>query len=122
MSSSPLLSSPPLSSSSNHPPHRPFNPHFISQTTHTLSFPNASDPPPQVLTPTRRQNPTVLSQAAKIFVFIAQALEAETLQGATATRLVAAAKQLVATAGIDANQVLSTLTPETQQTVRSYFG
>jgi len=35
---------------------------------------------------------------------------------------VAAAKQLVATAGIDANQVLSTLTPETQQTVRSYFG
>lgn len=72
--------------------------------------------------PTRRQNPTVLSQAAKIFVFIAQALEAETLQGTTATRLVAAAKQLVATAGIDANHVLSTLSPETQQTVRSYFG
>ncbi|KAI9874587.1 MAG: hypothetical protein M1830_009588 [Pleopsidium flavum] len=69
-----------------------------------------------------QQNPAVLSQAAKIFIFVAQALEAETLQGATTTRIVAAAKQLVANAGIDANQILSTLTPETQQTVRSYFG
>ncbi|KAI9822390.1 MAG: hypothetical protein M1827_000109 [Pycnora praestabilis] len=71
-----------------------------------------------------QQNPAVISQpqAAKSFIFIAQALEAETLQGQTATRIVAAAKQLVAIAGIDLNQILGTLSPETQQTVRAYFG
>ncbi|KAI9829591.1 MAG: hypothetical protein M1819_006096 [Sarea resinae] len=69
-----------------------------------------------------QQNPAVLAQAAKLFIFIAQALEAETLQGATAERVVAAAKQLVTAAGIDAHQILATLSPETQHTVRAYFG
>ena len=50
-----------------------------------------------------------------------QALEAETLQGATAQRVAAAGKQLLQAAGIDANQVLATLGPETQQTVAAYF-
>lgn len=69
-----------------------------------------------------RQNPAVMQQAAKCFNFIAQALEAETLQGATATRIVGAAKTLVQTAGLDANQLFANMAPETQQTVRAFFG
>ncbi|KAG0647419.1 Importin beta sal3 [Hyphodiscus hymeniophilus] len=68
------------------------------------------------------QNPAVVSQAAKVFVFIAQALEAETIQGQTASRIVASAKQLISMAGLDAAQLLQQLSPETQQTVRTYFG
>ena len=74
-----------------------------------------------VLTMIFRKNPAVIQAASPCFVAIAQALEAETLQGATAQRAAAAAKQLVQTAGIDANQALSTLSPETQQTVWAYF-
>ncbi|KAF2399956.1 importin subunit beta-3 [Trichodelitschia bisporula] len=69
-----------------------------------------------------QQNPAVLQQAAKCFTFIVQALEAETLQGQTASRIVGAAKQLVATAGLDANQLLAGMSPETQHTVRAFFG
>ncbi len=69
-----------------------------------------------------RQNPAVIGQAAKVFVFIVQALEAETLQGTTASRIVTAAKMLLSAAGLDPAQVLSQLSPETQQTVRAYFG
>ncbi|KAF2500302.1 ARM repeat-containing protein [Lophium mytilinum] len=69
-----------------------------------------------------QQNPAVMAQAAKCFTFVALALESETLQGQTATRIVGAAKQLVTTAGLDANQLLANLSPETQQTVRAFFG
>jgi importin-5 len=64
----------------------------------------------------------VLTQAAKCFAFVAQALEAETLTGATATRVCAAVKQLVTTAGLDANALLASLSPEAQLTVRQHFG
>jgi streptomycin 6-kinase len=69
-----------------------------------------------------QQNPAVIAQAGKVFVYIAQALEAETLQGQTAARIVAAAKLLLGIAGLDPAQLLQQLTPETQQTVRAYFG
>ena len=39
-----------------------------------------------------------------------------------AQRIVQAAKKLVATAGLDANQLLNGLAPETQHTVRAFFG
>lgn len=68
-----------------------------------------------------RRNPAVTATASQCFTAITQALEAETLQGATAHRVAVAGKQLVQTAGVDANQILSTLSPETQQTVRNYF-
>ncbi len=71
-----------------------------------------------------RQNPAVTASpqvSSQCFVNIAKALEAETLQGATAQRAVAAGKQLLQTAGIDPNQVLATLSPETQRTVAAYF-
>ena len=68
------------------------------------------------------QNPAVMSRASQCFTFVAQALEAETLQGNTAQRAIAAARKLVQTAGLDANQLLNGLPPETQQTVRAMFG
>lgn len=63
-----------------------------------------------------------MAKASKCFIHVAQALEAETLQGNTAQRAVAATRKLVETAGLDANQLLSSLPPETQQTVRAFFG
>ncbi|PBP19199.1 ARM repeat-containing protein [Diplocarpon rosae] len=69
-----------------------------------------------------QQNPAVVTQAGKIFISIAQALEAETLQGQNATRIVAAGKMLLQTAGLDPAQILLQLSPETQQTVRAFFG
>ena len=69
-----------------------------------------------------RQNPIVINQAPKCFTFIAQALEAETLQGQTAQRVIQGAKDLLRIAGQDPSQILATLTPETQQTVRAFFG
>lgn len=63
-----------------------------------------------------------MSQAARCFTFIAQAFEAEMLQGQTATRVLDAAKSLVNSAGLNADQLLATLPPETQQTVRALFG
>lgn len=68
-----------------------------------------------------RSNAAVLAAADKVFVAIALALEAETIQGQTASRAAAAAKHLVQAAGIDARMLLSTLSPETQQTVQAYF-
>lgn len=63
-----------------------------------------------------------MSQAAKCFTFIVQALDAETLQGQTANRIVGAAKQLATQTGLDVNQLLASMSPETQQTVRAFFG
>ena len=69
-----------------------------------------------------RQNPTVLSKGAKCFTDICLALDAETLQGATGSRIVQAAKNLVQIAQLDANALLSQLPPESQGTVRAMFG
>lgn len=62
------------------------------------------------------------AKAAQCFTYIAQALEAETLQGNMAQRIVASARKLVQSTGIDADQLLGTLAPETQATVRAFFG
>lgn len=55
-------------------------------------------------------------------MFIVQALEAETLQGNTATRIVASAKTLLGGAGLDPAALLQQMSPETQKTVRAFFG
>lgn len=68
------------------------------------------------------QNPAVIAKASQCFIFVAQALEAETLQGQTAQHTCQAARKLVETAGLDANQLLASLPPETQQTVKAFFG
>ncbi|KAF4549784.1 Importin subunit beta-3-like protein [Elsinoe fawcettii] len=69
-----------------------------------------------------QQNPAVMQNAAKCFKFIAEALEAETLQGQTATRIVEAAKRMIAAAQLDAGQLLGSLSPEAQKTVQALFG
>lgn len=63
----------------------------------------------------------MIAASNNIFLSIALALEAETLQGATAQRVATAAKNLVQIAGIDANGILRNLSPEAQQTIRGYF-
>jgi len=70
-----------------------------------------------------RRNPAVASPdgASKAFTSIAQALDAETLQGTTAQKVANAAKQLVVQTGIDADQILRGLGPETENAVRGYF-
>lgn len=52
-----------------------------------------------------RQNPAVVGAAHKVLKAIAQALEAETLQGVTAQRVAAAAKHLVHSTGINASGI-----------------
>ncbi|QIX00154.1 hypothetical protein AMS68_005671 [Peltaster fructicola] len=68
-----------------------------------------------------QQNPAVMSQAARCFNFVAVALEAETLQGNMAQRIVGVAHKLVQITGLNAEQLLADMPAETQQTVRAYF-
>ncbi|OIW26385.1 ARM repeat-containing protein [Coniochaeta ligniaria NRRL 30616] len=67
-------------------------------------------------------HPAVLAQAAKAFVFVAQALEAGALGGQTAARVVAATKQLLTVTGTDPIPLLQQFSPESQQLIRGYFG
>jgi len=62
-------------------------------------------------------------QPDKVFAFIVQALEAETIQGQIATRVVAAARQLLGYSGRNAAQVIPLIVenPDTQQTILAYF-
>jgi len=68
-----------------------------------------------------RQNPATVSQPVKIFQFVAQALESETLQGQTATRVVTSVKNLVQATNVNLGQVVAGLTPEQQRIVQAYF-
>lgn len=62
-----------------------------------------------------------MKNPAKVFVYIALALEAETLPENTAAKVVAAAKLLISATASDPNQLLQQLEPEAQQTVQAYF-
>jgi importin-5 len=68
-----------------------------------------------------RSNPAITQKAAPVFQHIVQALEAEMIQGQIANKVASSAKQLVAQTGINAEQILQTLTPEGQATVKTYF-
>jgi len=68
-----------------------------------------------------RQNPAVISQASKIFMYIVEAVQAETLQGNTEKRILESAKHLLASAGLDPAQLLQQMPPETQEIVRKKF-
>ncbi len=74
-----------------------------------------------LLTKSHRSNPAVTQKAAQVFQYIVQALEAEMIQGQIATKVAASAKQLVGRTGINAEQILQSLTPEGQATVKNYF-
>jgi len=68
-----------------------------------------------------QQNQAVFSQPAKVFAYTVQALEAETLQGTTATHVVNAVKSLIQATSTDLGQVASGLTAEQQRTAQAYF-
>ncbi|KAL4930686.1 nuclear import receptor PSE1 [Aspergillus undulatus] len=68
-----------------------------------------------------QQNPAVMSNAAQVFGYIVQALDAETLQGQTAGRVANSAKALAQSTGLNADQILAGVSPENQAAVRSYF-
>lgn len=63
----------------------------------------------------------MINQAAKVFVFVAQALEAETLQGQTASGVVATTKNLLTAAGVDPTPLLQQFSPEAQRTIMASF-
>ncbi|KAK5104604.1 importin subunit beta-3 [Lithohypha guttulata] len=63
----------------------------------------------------------VRNKAQQVFHAICLALEAETIQGQTAQKVASSAKVLATTSGVDANQILSSLSPEGQATVQSFF-
>lgn len=73
-----------------------------------------------ILTNTR-QNQAVFSQPAKIFNYVVQALEAETLQGQTANRIVASVKALIQATSTDLSQAAASLTPDQQRTAQAYL-
>lgn len=62
-----------------------------------------------------------MNQAGKVFVFIAQALEAETLVGQTANRVAQATKGLLQTTSVDPSPLLQQFSPQAQQTIMGYF-
>lgn len=62
-----------------------------------------------------------MSNAAQVFGYIVQALDAETLQGQTAGRVAHSAKTLVQSTGLNAEQILASVSPENQAAVRSFF-
>lgn len=63
----------------------------------------------------------MLSQPQKIFVVVVQALEAETLQGQIATKVISSAKALLQVTGQDPSALLAQMSLETQQVVRAFF-
>lgn len=69
-----------------------------------------------------RQHPAVVNQPQKIFVFVAQALEAEALSGQTASRVVAATQMLLTASNTDPTPLLQQFSPEAQQVIRVHFG
>ncbi|KAH7327822.1 armadillo-type protein [Stachybotrys elegans] len=68
-----------------------------------------------------QQHPAVMNQASQLFVHIAQALEAETLQGQTASRVAASTKSMLAAANVDPTPLLQQFSPEAQRTIMGYF-
>ncbi|OQD75065.1 hypothetical protein PENDEC_c008G07169 [Penicillium decumbens] len=68
-----------------------------------------------------QQNPVVFGKADRVFGFIVQALEAATLQGQTAVRVAESAKRLVAATGLNGEQILAGVSPDSQERVRKFF-
>ncbi|KAJ5818676.1 hypothetical protein N7474_004267 [Penicillium riverlandense] len=68
-----------------------------------------------------QQNPAAFSKADRVFGSIVQALDAGTLQGQTAARVAESAKRLVGATGVNAEQILASVSPASQETVRKYF-
>lgn len=70
---------------------------------------------------TYRTNPAVTSRADQIFVWVAQALEAEMLQGEALSRVVASTKALCTAAGLNPAPLMSQFTAEAQTRIMAHF-
>lgn len=68
-----------------------------------------------------RQHPSVLTQPQKVFIAVVLALEAKTLQGQIAVKVVTSTKNLLQITGQDLNALTAQLTPEAQLIARSAF-
>lgn len=68
-----------------------------------------------------RQHPAVLTQPQKVFVAVVLALEAKTLQGQIAVKVVTSTKNLLQITGQDLNALTAQLGPEAQLIARSAF-
>jgi importin-5 len=69
-----------------------------------------------------RQHPAVTSQPAKIFHFVAQALESDVLNGQTETRVVNATKTLLQATNTDPSPLLQQFPESSQRIIRGSFG
>lgn len=63
-----------------------------------------------------------MNQASKLFVFIAQALEAESLRGQTANRVATATKTMLTAANVDPMPLLQQFSQDAQRTIMGFFG
>ena len=68
-----------------------------------------------------RKNAAVLGNVPHIFDYVVRALDAETIQGQTAERVVAATKNLLAMVGGSAAQVLASIPVERHNAARRWF-
>ncbi|KAI0394453.1 armadillo-type protein [Xylariaceae sp. FL0594] len=69
-----------------------------------------------------QQNPAVISQVDKVFIYVAKALEAEVIHGMLAARVVAAVRALIVAAGMDPTPLLQEhFSPAAQETIRRHF-
>ena len=66
-------------------------------------------------------NDAVRNKAQQVFLHVCLALEAETIQGQTAKKVADSAKNLATATGINADQILASLSPDGQNTVKSFF-
>lgn len=74
-----------------------------------------------MLTNCDRQHPAVGQQPDKVFLHVAQALEAHTLNGQTAVRVCEAAKSLIKLTNTDPMPLLQQFPPDAQQVVMGFF-
>lgn len=68
-----------------------------------------------------RQHPAVGQQPDKVFLYIAQGLESQTLTSQTASRVCAATKVLLQATNTDPTPLLQQFTPDAQQVIMAFF-
>lgn len=68
-----------------------------------------------------RKNPAVLAAAPQIFDYVVQAVDAETIQGQVADRVVAATKNLISMTGLSIQQLATAMPAERLPTIRRHF-
>ncbi|KAI0127368.1 armadillo-type protein [Xylariales sp. AK1849] len=98
----------------------------VAQWINTLPVTNDEEAAPfaygYLVTLIQQQNPAVMGQADKVFVYVAQALEADMLgTGEVAQKVVGATKALMQASGADAQTLLHQFSPESQQIITRYF-